>query len=183
MAPAGGDAAPQYVVTWPGRDTPRAAAEVALRRGARLTLVTEDAESAQDFAAGQGLSPLSRLALLTADPADLPQAPQLPEDADLTLTGCDGYSVVEISTLGVAVARGRIAPGAGFSVVGGIDIRRADPDHTMETAVLTALAAEAAGSDSPLILLPALPKSALWYLRQGWSRTAEVLTFMRTRDT
>lgn len=183
MAPAGGGATPQYVVTWPGRDTPRAAAEVAGLRGARLTLVTDDAETAGEFAAGQGLTSLSRLALLTADPADLPQVPQLPEGAELALTGFQDYAVAEISAYTEVVASGRIARGDGFAVFGGIDIRRPDPDHTMETAVLAALAEEAAYRDSPLILMPALPKSALWYARQGWGATADVLTFMRARDT
>ena len=182
MAPAGGGSTPQYVVTWPGRDTPRAAAEVAARRGARLTLVTDDAETAAEFAAAQGLTSLSRLALLAADPADLPQVPQLPEGADLTMTGFAGYEAADVTAYGETVASGRIARGEGFAVIGGIDIRRADPDHTMETAVLAALAEEAAYRDSPLILLPALPKSAQWYGRQGWSPAADVLTFMRTRD-
>lgn len=182
MAPRGGGAA-QYVVTWPGRDTPRAAAEVAATLGARLTLVTDDPETAREFAAGQGLVSLSTLALMTADPADLPQVPQLPEGADLTLEEFPDCSVVEISAFGSPVARGRIAQGEGFAVFGGIDIRLADPDHTMETAVLAALAAEAAVRDLPLILMPALPKSGFWYARQGWSAAAEVLTFMRARDT
>lgn len=183
MAPAGGTIPPQYVVTWPGRDTPRAAAEVMGRRGARLTLVTDDAETAYGFAAGQGLVPLSRLALLTADPSDLPQVPQLPEGAELGLAESAGGSVVEISASGNPVARGRIALGSGFAVFGGIDIRRADPDHTMESAVLAALTGEAAVREAPLILMPALPKSALWYGRQGWSPTADILTFLRANDT
>ena len=182
MAPAGGGATPQYVVTWPGRDTPRTAAEVAALRGARLTLVTDDAETAGRFAAGHGLTPLSRLTLLTADPADLPQVPELPEGAELTLTVFPEYSVAEVTAAGETVAHGRIASGDGFAVFGGMDIRRADPDHTMETAVLAALAEEAANRGSPLILMPTLPKSAQWYARQGWSSTADVLTFMRTRD-
>lgn len=182
MAPAAGGATPQYVVTWPGRDTSRVAAEVAARRGARLTLVTDDAETAGDFAAGQGLTSLSRLALLTADPEDLPQVPQLPEGAALTFAAFPDYAITTITADGEIVALGRIAPGDGFAVIGGMDIRRPDPDHTMETAVLAALTEEAAGSESPLILMPALPKSVLWYSRLGWSETADVLTFMRTRD-
>ena len=181
MAPAGGGA-PQYVVTWPGQTTPRAAAEVAATPGARLTLVTDDADTAREFAAGQGLASLSTLALMTADPADLPQIPQLPEGAELTLVGSGAYSVVEISAFGEPVARGRSGQGKGFAVFGGIDIRRPDPDHTMETALLAALAEEAATLDLPLILMPALPKSGFWYARQGWSTAAEVLTFMRTLD-
>lgn len=182
MAPSRGLDPPQYVVTWPGRDTPRAAAEVAGRRGARLTMVTDDAETAQSFAARQDLAPLSRLALLSAYPSDLPQAPQLPEDADLTMTLTESSSVVEIRAFGDVVALGRMAPVSGFAVFGGLDIRRADPDHTMESAVLAALAGEAAARDAPMILMPALPKSALWYRRQGWSPTADVLTFMRAAD-
>jgi hypothetical protein len=182
MAPSRGLDPPQYVVTWPGRDTPRAAAEVAGRRGARLTMVTDDAETAQSFAARQDLAPLSRLALLSAYPSDLPQVPQLPEDADLTMTLTESCSVVEISSFGDVVALGRMAPVRGFAVFGGLDIRRADPDHTMESAVLAALAGEAAARDAPMILMPALPKSALWYGRQGWSPTADVLTFMRAAD-
>lgn len=182
MAPAHGLAPPQYVATWPGRDTPRAAADVAGRRGARLTLVTDDAETAQAFALRQGLAPLSRLVLLTADPADLSQAPQLPEGADLGLAESGGCSVVEITALGDTVARGRMAPGHGFAVFGGLDVRRADPDHTMESAVIAALTSDAAARDVPLILMPVLPKSALWYRRQGWTPTAEVLTFMRADD-
>lgn len=182
MAPSDGAAPPQYVVTWPGRDTPRAAAEVVRRRGARLSLVTDDAETAYVFAAGHGLTPLSRLALLTADPADLPQAPQLPEGAELSLSERDGCSVVEISAFGAPAARGQFAPGSGLAVFGGLDIRHADPDHTMESAVLAALTGAAADRDVPLLLLPALPKSALWYGRQGWSPTADILTFMRSGD-
>ncbi|MDN3480675.1 hypothetical protein QMA10_01880 [Arthrobacter sp. APC 3897] len=181
MAPAGGGA-PQYVVTWPGRNTPGAAAEVSATPGARLTLVTDDTDTAREFAAGQGLASLSSLALMSADPADLPQVPQLPEDADLTLTESRDYSVDEINAFGEPVARGRIAGGEGFAVFGGMDIRRPDPDHTMETAVLAALAEEAAARDLPLILMPALPKSGFWYARQGWTAEAEVLTFMRTLD-
>ena len=161
MAPAAGGATPQYVVTWPGQDTYRVAAEVAARRGARLTLVTDDAETAGEFAAAQGLTSLSRLALLTADPENLPQVPQLPEGADLALTAFPDYAVAAITAYGEIVALGRIAPGDGFAVFGGMDIRRPDPDHTMETAVLAALAEEAASRDNPLILMPALPKSVL----------------------
>lgn len=182
MAPARGLDPPQYVVTWPGRDTPRAAAEVAAQRGARLTLVTDDAETAEGFAVRLDLVPLSRLALLSAYPSDLPQLPQLPDGADLTLTEAAGCPVVEITAFGDIVALGRMAPARGFTVFGGLDIRRADPDHTMESAVLAALAGEAAARDTPMILMPALPKSALWYGRQGWSPTADVLTFMRAAD-
>lgn len=182
LAPAGGAVPPQYVVTWPGRDTGRAAAEVAGRRGARLTLVTDDAETAHRFAVAQGLVPLSRMVLLTADPSDLPQVPQLPEGAELRLTEYADGMVVEISVSGGRMARGRIAPGDGFAVFGGIDLQRPDPDHTMESAVLAALTGEASGRDVPLILLPALPKSALWYGRQGWSPTADILTFTRAGE-
>ena len=182
MAPARGGDPPQYVVTWPGRDTPRAAAEVAERRGARLTLVTDDAETAHAFAARQNLAALSRLALLSAYPSDLPQDPQLPEGAELTLTMTGSILVAEISASGGVVALGRMAPARGFCVFGGLDVRRADPDHTMESAVLAALAGEAAARDTPMILMPALPKSALWYGRQGWSTAADVLTFMRAAD-
>ena len=182
MAPARGLDPPQYVVTWPGRDTSRAATEVAACRGARLTLVTDDAETAQGFAARQNLAPLSRLALLSAYPSDLPQVPQLPDGAYLTQTVTEECSVVEITAFGDIVALGRMATARSFSVLGGLDIRRADPDHTMESAVLAALASEAAAQDAPMVLIPALPKSAVWYGRQGWSPTAEILTFMRAAD-
>lgn len=182
MAPAGAAVPPQYVATWPGGDTLRAAAAVADRSGARLTLVTGDEETAGSFAAEYGLAPLSRLALLAADPADLPQVPQLPDGAELTLVSEQACRSVEITASGGPVARGRLALGDGFAVFGGIDIRRADPDHTMEAAVLAVLATEAEGSDAALVLLPALPKSALWYGRHGWSAAAQILTFMRTRD-
>ena len=179
ITPARGSAPPQYVATWPGRDTPRAAAAVAGHRGSHLTLVTDDAETAQEFAARQGLAPLSRLALLTAYPSDLPQAPQLPDGAELSLALAGGCSVVEITAFGDTVARGRMAPADGLAVLGGLYIRRADPDHTMESAVVTALTGEAAATEVPMILMPALPKSVPWYGRQGWSPTAAVLTFMR----
>ncbi|WAP52102.1 hypothetical protein OL239_01915 [Arthrobacter sp. ATA002] len=182
MAPARTTDPPQYVVTWPGRDTPRAAAEVSGRRGSRLTLVTDDAETAQEFAAGQGLAPLSRLALLTAYPSDLPQVPQLPDGAELSAAAAGGGTVVGITAFGETVAGARMAAAPGFAVFGGLDIRRADPDHTMESAVITALAGEAAATEVPLILMPALPKSVPWYSRQGWSATADVLTFMRAAD-
>ena len=182
MVPAGASVPPQYVATWPGGDTPRAAAAVADLSGARLTLVTGDEETAASFAAGYGLAPLSRLALLAADPADLPQMPQLPDGAELTLISEPARRSVEITASGGPVAHGKLALGDGFAVLGGIDIRRADPDHTMEAAILAALAAEAAERDAVLVLLPALPKSALWYGRHGWSAAAQILTFMSSRD-
>lgn len=183
MFPAAGIVPPQYVATWPGRDTPRAAAVVAGQPGTRLTLVTDDPETAGSFAAGHGLVPLSRLTLLAADPAHLPQVPQLPDGATLALAEERGCTVVQITAADETVARGRVALGAGIAVFGGIDIRRADPDHTMETAVLAALAAEAADAEAPLALLPALPKTVLWHGGHGWSAAAQILTFMQSQTT
>ena len=182
MSPPGGGTAPQYVATWPGQDTTRVAGDAAARRGARLTLVTEDATEATGFAVSQGLTALSRLALLTGDPADLAQTPQLPEGAEISLARLPDATAVEISAFGETVALGRLAVGAGCAVFGGLDIRRPDPDHTMESAILAALSYQSSVLDIPVVLTPVLPKSALWYRGQGWSPAADILTFMRTRD-
>ena len=177
-APDGDHAHGEYVTVFPGPEASRIAAVAARTPGTALTLVTADRNEAHAFAGDHGLLPSGTAVLLTAATETLDQEPELPEDGNLSSAALELYDVAEISVFDRPLASGRIRMADSTAVIGGITFSH-DPSHTEElrSAIIAALASEAAAHGITIIYTIVDPSQVAAYTASGWTETVHILTY------
>lgn len=173
-------AVPERLAPWPG-DGARAHA-ASFPPGTVLSLVTEDAAAAREFAGPLGFRETGALVLLTAQTDDLDLVPSLPADAYVAEAPMENYDAVEVALFDRPVADGRIKLEDGLGVLGNLTV---DDGHdelvvAFEQAMVAALGDEAFlhGADV-LYLVADAAQAARFAAVEGWSKAAEIISFTK----
>ncbi|PYI69683.1 hypothetical protein CVV68_00810 [Arthrobacter livingstonensis] len=170
----------ERLAPWPGDGAEEHAGSVP--EGTVLQLVTEDPQSAGQFAESLGFRPAGALVLLTAQTDDLEQVPSLPADAYVAEAPMENYEAVEVALFDRPVAGGRIKLAEGLAVLGGlhVDDGHGEREGVFEQAMAAALAEEAFlhGADV-LFLVSDAAQAERFAAVDGWSKAADILTFTR----
>ncbi len=122
---------------------------------------------------GDGTPPAG--VLMTAPPGDVNGAPALESEFGVLEAPLEDYDVVELVRFDRPVARGRVAFGEGFAVLGpvrAVDDDEVAPDH--EAVVLARLAEEAFVEGAAIVYAPVDAAAAERYEALGWTRAGEL---------
>ncbi|OFI36943.1 hypothetical protein BIU82_10995 [Arthrobacter sp. SW1] len=113
--------------------------------------------------------------LMTAPPGEVNDAPALASEFGVFEAPMEDYDVVELVRFDRPVARGRVAFGDGFAVLGPVlPVGGAPVSGEHEAVVLARLAEEAYVEGAAVIYAPVDPAAAERYEALGWSRGGEL---------
>jgi len=116
--------------------------------------------------------PQEPAALVVAAPSDVNLQPTLPSEYSISEAPLEDCDVVELSRFDSPLARGKVAFGDGFAVLGPVlPVKEAEvaPEH--EAAVLAAAAEQAYIEGAETLYAPVPEEAVRRYERLGWKRS------------